>query len=87
MADLSFGDYIRLLEVPENWGALGFGLARTPVIDRLHQIREIRNDVMHFHPDPMELDELNLLRDTVRLLQLLKIQDRKIENPNSPKTG
>jgi len=71
VADLTFGEYIRLLETPENWQRLRFALARAPFIARLGETRRIRNEVMHFHPDALPPEDLAVLRDTVKFMQAL----------------
>ncbi len=85
VADLTFGEYIRLLEVPDNWKTLGVNLSRTPFIDRLNHVKEIRNDVMHFNPDPLDESDLRLLRDTVKLLQVIKVgqEANSVQNPTN----
>jgi CBS domain-containing protein len=59
---LSMGDYQRVLENKEMWESLGWPLDRPSFIARLEQIRQIRNKVMHFHPDPMPDDAVDKLR-------------------------
>src|SRR5690554_884790 len=49
--DLTFGQYIRLIEKPENWDKLNLRIERGPFIKQLDKIREIRNDIMHFDPE------------------------------------
>ena len=51
---LTWGGFIRLLQKPANWECLGLEVDRGVFVDRLDAIREIRNDVMHFSPDPSE---------------------------------
>ena len=46
--DLSFGDYLRLLQVPEHWSKLGLKVDSTVVLKRLEQVRTIRNAVDAF---------------------------------------
>lgn len=49
--DLTFGDYIYLMESPEQWSALNLkSVNKTIFIKEIHEIREIRNDIMHFEP-------------------------------------
>jgi CBS domain-containing protein len=69
--DLSFGEYQRLLEHPENWNKLPFGIDRKTFLRKLDRIREVRNEVMHFSPDPPEESELEELRSFVRCLKTL----------------
>jgi CBS domain-containing protein len=60
--DLAFGDYEHILENKEIWKKLGWPLDRQAVIARLAEIRGIRNNVMHFHPDPISEEAINQLR-------------------------
>ncbi|MFN2452916.1 MAG: CBS domain-containing protein [Pyrinomonadaceae bacterium] len=71
VADLTFGEYVRLLENPSNWDCLGYDLSRNRFINQLNEVRRVRNEVMHFHPDGVSDDDLDLLRDNVRFMQAL----------------
>lgn len=71
VSDLTFGEYIRLLETPEHWDKLRFNLARSQFVERMDEIRRIRNEVMHFHPDALSAADLRVLQDTVRFMQAL----------------
>lgn len=62
VADLTFGEYLRLLEKPEYWESLQMPVDRTIFIKRLDRVRELRNDVMHFDPDPFAEEDLQMLR-------------------------
>jgi len=64
ISDLTFGEYIRLLEKPENWHNLKLSLDRAIFTKRLDEVRRIRNDVMHFHPDGVSETDLETLRET-----------------------
>ena len=71
VADLTFGEYIRLLESPENWKKLRLEIDRTLFIGLLTDVREVRNDVMHFRPDssePEDLDKVRMLRSLLEQL-------------------
>lgn len=69
VADLTFGECTRLLEKPEHWQRLGVRLDRRTFVKQLIEVRDIRNDVMHFDPDGLSADELQRLKDVRRLLQ------------------
>ena len=71
VANLTFGEYIRLLDKPANWARLGYDLSRAECTKRLREIGRIRNDVMHFHPDGISPQDMDLLRDTRKFLQAL----------------
>lgn len=73
VTDLSFGDYVRLLEKKANWDRLPFNsLSRTECTKRLKDVGRIRNDVMHFRPDEITNKDLNRLRGTRKFLQQLE---------------
>jgi CBS domain-containing protein len=69
VADLTFGEYVRLLEKPERWNKLALALDRALFVKRLEEVRRIRNDVMHFDPDGVAESELDKLRDFARFLR------------------
>lgn len=62
ISDLTFGEYLRILENPERWEALLIPIDRKIFVKHLDEIRQLRNDVMHFDPDPFEKEELTKLR-------------------------
>jgi CBS domain-containing protein len=70
-SDLSFGEYRMLLEEPQRWKKLGIFIDRKVFIEKLEEIRRIRNDVMHFDPDGIPDSDLKVLRDFVSFLQRL----------------
>lgn len=73
-ANLTLGEYCRLLEKPENWEKLGLNIDRREFIKHLDRIREIRNDVMHFTPDGIAEEELNTLQYMVIFFRFLSKQ-------------
>jgi CBS domain-containing protein len=71
VADLTLGEYIRLLENSNRWTMLKVNIDRAIFIAELKEVKRIRNDVMHFDPDPLGESELSTLRSFVRLLPRL----------------
>jgi CBS domain-containing protein len=69
IADLTFGEYVRLFEHPQIWGKLDLKIDRVVLTRLLEDVRKVRNDVMHFDPDPMTADELAILKRAARLMQ------------------
>lgn len=49
--DLTFGDYIRLIEAPGHWDKINLPIDRVHFIKHLEKVRKIRNDIMHFNPE------------------------------------
>lgn len=72
--ELTFGDYQRMLEAPERFSALGWPLDRATFVNRLAEVREIRNGVAHFDPDPLDPDAVASLRNFLNLLRDLRAQ-------------
>jgi CBS domain-containing protein len=72
VADLTFGEYVRLLENPGQWGKLHLHVDRNSFVKQLDRVREIRNNVMHFDPDGVADEELLTLRKFVLFLQTLQ---------------
>ena len=66
ISDLTFGEYVRLLENPDHWQTLKLSLDRATFTKRLEDVRRIRNDVMHFHPDGISSTDIDILRETSR---------------------
>jgi len=71
VSDLTLGECQRLIENPDNWKTLDILIDRGVFIKKLDGIRRIRNDVMHFDPDGIPEQDLDKLRDFVRLMQAL----------------
>ena len=63
------GEYQRILDDPGVWAGLGWPLDRSAFIERLDEIRQIRNDVMHFKPDPPPAGTIDKLRKLNSLLR------------------
>jgi hypothetical protein len=69
--DLTLGEHIRLVEKPVRWERLGWALERKVFIEALDQVRMIRNEVMHFSPDPLEEGQICALENFLKWLRRL----------------
>ncbi len=72
VSDMTFGEYVRLLQNPDRWGKIGLNIDRTTFIKNLERVNAIRNDVMHFDPDGIGKDDLEELRKTAKFVQELR---------------
>ncbi len=55
--DLTFSEIERLIEVPDNWKKIPWDLERKIFLERLGEVRAVRNSMMHFSSDaPSEAD-------------------------------
>lgn len=70
-ADLTLGELERLVQRPEHWQRLRLSVARNEFLAAIARVRDVRNDVMHFSPDPPGEEELESLRGFLRLLRHL----------------
>lgn len=71
-SDLTFGEYLRLLENETSWEKLKLKLDRKVFTKKLDAVRIIRNDVMHFDPEGISEQDLDSLRAFVHFLQDLR---------------
>jgi hypothetical protein len=69
--DLSLGELIRLIEEPTRWTLLNWTVDRKQFIGALHEIREIRNEIMHFSPDPIDAEDVEKLHHFIKWLREL----------------
>ncbi|WP_246725236.1 CBS domain-containing protein [Beijerinckia sp. L45] len=72
VAELTFGNFVRILDHEENWTKLALKLDRAAFCKELAAINAIRNDVMHFDPDPISEDDLAKLRNVARMFSTLR---------------
>jgi len=66
--DLTYGEYIRIIEDRDNWNKMGLILDRKEFLKVMESIRELRNDIMHFHPDIMEEGDFDVIRKFEKFL-------------------
>ena len=66
--DLTVGEYVRLFEAPERWDSLNWALDRNTFLSSLKEFNEVRNDIMHFGPDPIEPEVFGRVRNLLKWL-------------------
>ena len=66
---LTLGEVERILQVTENWDRVGWSEDRSVFLQRLSEVRKLRNGVMHFSPDPPEDSEVRTLRVFLKWLR------------------
>ena len=70
-ADLTLGDYYRLLSKPERWGKLKLNVDRVEFLKHLESVRKVRNSVMHFSPEGLSEEDLQTLHVAANFLDAL----------------
>ena len=68
--DLTFGDYVALLQRPAAWDRLR--IDRKIFTEKLDDVRRIRNNVMHFKPNGLEAEQVEDLRAFARFMRRLR---------------
>ena len=68
ISDMTFGEYLRVIENSDMWSILKLPFVKSDFINELDEIRNIRNGVMHFHPDAISTDDLKKLRKMSKFL-------------------
>ena len=66
---LTMGDYRSVLSNPAMWDRLAWPLERKTVIARLEEVSAIRNNVMHFNPDPIPPRATAQIRNLTTVIQ------------------
>ncbi|UZD97419.1 CBS domain-containing protein [Pseudomonas corrugata] len=72
VADLTFGEYIRLFEDSALWLKTNLKVDKRTFIKELDKVRIIRNDIMHFDPDGITEDDHELLHNFVRFIHIVE---------------
>jgi CBS domain-containing protein len=68
-SDLTFGNYVKILENPECWKKIGLMLDRQSFCQELGEINNIRNNIMHFDIEKPKQESLSKLTNMARMLQ------------------
>jgi hypothetical protein len=69
---MTFGEYKSLLEKEGSWPKLGIGIDSKWFVKYLDEVREMRNEVMHFNQDPFSDEKLNALRKFAAFLRKVR---------------
>jgi len=72
VSDLTFGEYLRLLENEKNWERLNkYLISRSVLLPQLRIVKDIRDDIMHFRPNGIPQEKVLTLRNMVGFLERL----------------
>lgn len=77
ISDLTLGEIVRLFEDEKTWETVELNLDRKVLIGYLNEVREIRNEVMHFNPDGLDDSQIERLRGISRMLHGLQDMSRQ----------
>ena len=68
-SDLTLAGYHSLLGKAEHWERLDLNVDRDQFRDHLDEVRDIRNNLMHFNPDGLSPQEIAKLRNLARFFE------------------
>ena len=71
-SDLTFGQYVRILENKSNWDKISLNLDRKAVVKQLQLVNEVRNGIMHFRYKRQSDEQILLLEETQQFFVDLK---------------
>jgi len=69
VSDLTFGNYVYLMRPKENWAKLEWNVDHEFFIECLAEVRDIRNELMHFTPDPLSPHQLAAVEGLLEMLR------------------
>lgn len=69
--DLTFGEYVRLFQNDANWKKIGLPVEKKIFLRELDNVRNVRNDIMHFEPDGISPEQHKTLVSMSNLLKSL----------------
>ena len=68
-ADLTFGNYAHLLKDQGRWKTLGWKIDHGILLGHLEEVRKVRNELMHFSPDPLSDEQYAAVHGLLALLR------------------
>ena len=73
--NMTMGDYQQVLAHPTCWAELGWPLDRGTFVKRIDELRELRNDIAHFNPDPVPEDTVEKLKHMLDVIRMFGPSD------------
>ncbi len=68
-ADLTFGNYFYLLKDHGRWEMLGWNVDQEILLEYLDEVRKVRNELMHFSPDPLSPEQYAAVHGLLAVLR------------------
>jgi restriction system protein len=74
-ADLTLGTYMHLMRPRENWAKVQWNIDHEYFLDRLQEVVEVRNELMHFTPDPLSAEQYATVEGLLEILRTVDPRD------------
>lgn len=79
--ELTFGQYLRIIEGNENWKKLNLKFDKKIIIEKLTAVKNLRNDIMHFDPTDITPEQVNELSNVSDFLNsVIILSEEKNQN-------
>lgn len=79
--ELTFGQYLRIIEGNENWEKLNLKFDKKIIIEKLTAVKNLRNDIMHFDPTDITPEQVNELSNVSDFLNsVITLSEEKNQN-------
>ena len=59
----------------ENWAKVQWNIDRDYFLDRLHEVVRVRNELMHFTPDPLSTEQYATVEGLLEILRIVDPRD------------
>jgi restriction system protein len=69
VSDLTLGNYVYLMRPEANWAQLLWNVDRDYFIERLQEVVDVRNELMHFTPDPISAHQFAAVEGLLAMLR------------------
>lgn len=69
VSDLTFNEYIQLLRKGDNWDKIKLPLDKDEFCKKLEEVRDIRNEVMHFSSDQLDTNQEKTLKQIAQFFK------------------
>ena len=63
------GNYVHLMKLEANWSKLQWNVDREFFVDRLSEVVKVRNELMHFTPDPLSVEQYAAVEGLLEMLR------------------
>ena len=74
-ADLTLGTYEHLMRPRENWVKVQWNIDHDYFLERLHEVVGVRNELMHFTPDPLSTEQYATVEGLLEILRTVDPRD------------
>lgn len=68
-ANMMMGDYVKMLKKEEYWRRVGWRFPQALFLEKMGDVKKVRNAVMHFSPDPLTREQIEAITGFCNILR------------------